>query len=146
MSQTPAGLISPDPLLSLLESAGVTRSSLIRVTGPSGLSALLWLCRHGFEQVGYVKPRPDGPREKADAVIIAHTCDEAALAALLASGAPVREGGVLIFRSPLAAGSRVDPIHRLLQSHGYDVEQCLHGGHRELHVARRRVRDLRQAA
>ena len=141
------GLLSSDPLISLLERAQVKKSSLIRVTGPSGLSALLWLCRHGYEQVGYLKPGA-GPHEQPDALIIAHTCDEASLRNLFATGPHVREGGVLVFQSPLpdAAGSRADPIHRLLADHGYIVERCLHGARRELHVARRLAQSWRKAA
>ncbi|MDB5459476.1 MAG: hypothetical protein JWO72_1217 [Caulobacteraceae bacterium] len=143
------GLLSSDPLLSLLEGVRVGKSSLIRVTGPSGLSALLWLCRHGFERVGYVKPGSGGPHEEADALIIAHTCDEPALARLLATGPHVREGGVLFFRSHLPntdEGLGPDLIHGLLQLHGYVVEKCMHGSHRELHVARRAPRQWLRAA
>jgi hypothetical protein len=141
------GLLSSDPLMSLLERAQVTKSSLIRVTGPSGLSALLWLCRHGFEQVGYLRPGA-GPHEAPDALIVAHTCDEASLEALLSGGPHVREGGALVFQSPLppALGIRADPIHRLLERHGYAIEQCHHGHRRELHVARRRHGDLLRKA
>jgi hypothetical protein len=142
------GLLSADPLLSLLEDVQVSKSSLIRVTGSSGLSALLWLCRHGFERVGYVKPGA-ASHDEADAVIIAHTCDAPTLAGLLAAGPHVREGGVLIFRSPLPMTDeelRCDPIHRLLQANGYVVEKCLHGSHRELHVARRNRHQWLKAA
>ena len=147
--ESSTGLLSIDPLLSLLEAAQVKTSSLIRVTGPSGLSALLWLCRHGFERVGYVKADAACPHEQADALIVAHTCDYGALKQLLATGPHVREGGVLILRSPLpAAGAdrRSDPIHRLLEMNGYVVEQCLHGRNRELHVARRRPHEWLKAA
>jgi hypothetical protein len=135
-----SGLLSSDPLMSLLERAHVTRSSLIRVTGSSGLSALLWLCRHDYQQVGYLRPGA-GPHEQPDALIVAHTCDEATLRDLLATGPHVREGGALIFQSPLpdVPDFRADPIHRLLKSHGYEVEECHHGQRRELHVARRQA-------
>ena len=139
MSQdSSSGLLSSDPLMSLLERAHVTKSSLIRVTGSSGLSALLWLCRHDYQQVGYLRPGA-GPHEQPDALIVAHTCDEATLRDLLATGPHVREGGALIFQSPLprVVAFRADPIHRLLKSHGYEVEECHHGQRRELHVARR---------
>jgi hypothetical protein len=109
----------------------------------------LWLCRHGFEQVGYIKPGSGGPHQEADALIVAHTCDEPALQRLLSTGPHVREGGVLIFRSPLptaAQGVRSDPIHRLLETNGYVIETCLHGSRRELHVARRRPHALLKAA
>jgi len=145
--ESSTGLLSSDPLICLLERAQVRKSSLIRVTGPSGLSALLWLCRHGYEQVGYLKPGA-GPHEQPDALIIAHTCDEASLLRLLENGPHVREGGVLVFQSPLprALGFRADPIHQLLRNHGYAVEQCLHGARRELHVARRLALAWREAA
>jgi hypothetical protein len=141
------GLLSSDPLISLLDRAQVTKSSLIRVTGPSGLSALLWLCRHGYEKVGYLRPGA-GPHEQPDALIVAHTCDEASLGSLLETGPHVREGGVLVFQSPLprVLAFRADPIHRLLKSHGYTIEQCLHGARRKLHVARRLVETWRKAA
>jgi hypothetical protein len=144
---TGAGLLSSDPLIALLARAHVTKSSLIRVTGPSGLSALLWLCRHGYEQVGYLKPGA-GPHEQPDALIVAHTCDEAALRHLLETGPHVREGGALVFQSPLprVLGFRADPIHRLLKAHGYVVEQCHHGQRRELHVARRAPHEWLKAA
>jgi hypothetical protein len=143
-----SGLLSSDPLISLLERAHVTKSSLIRVTGSSGLSALLWLCRHDYERVGYLRPGA-GPHEEPDALMVAHTCDEATLRDLLETGPHVREGGALIFQSPLprVLAFRADPIHRLLKSHGYEVEECHHGQRRELHVARRQPTvPLRKAA
>ena len=145
--ESSSGLLSSDPLISLLERAQVTKSSLIRVTGASGLSALLWLCRHGYEQVGYLRPG-HGPHEQPDALIVAHTCDEPTLRNLLSTGPHVREGGVLVFQSPLpgASSPHGDAIHRLLKSHGYAVEQCLHGARRELHVARRLAQAWRKAA
>lgn len=132
------GLLSSDPLISLLARARINKTSLIRVTGSSGLSALLWLCRHDYEQVGYLRPGA-GPHEQPDALIVAHTCDEAALRHLLETGPHVREGGALVFLSPLprVLAFRGDPVHRLLKSHGYAVEECHHGQRRELHVARR---------
>jgi hypothetical protein len=144
MSQEPStkgsstGLLSSDPLISLLKRANITKSSLIRVTGSSGLSAMLWLCRHGFEQVGYLRAGA-GPHEQPDALIVAHTCDEATLHDLLVTGPHVREGGALVFQSPLprVLAFRADPIHRLLKNFGYAIEECHHGQRRELHIARR---------
>ena len=144
----PAGLLSSDPLIAMLERAHVDRSSLILLTGPSGLSALLWLCRHGYERVGYLRPGA-GSHEPADALIVAHTCDDSALERLLSTGPHVREGGVMVFQSPLphADAARADPVHRLLRRHGYAIEQCHHGCRRALHVARRGWRQaFRRAA
>lgn len=142
MSSTPPVGAS---LIGILRSAGVDRHSLIRVTGPGGLPALLWLCRHDFEQVGYLKPGHGHPHEPADALMIAHTCDTPWLAHLLDCGPHVRDGGVLVFLTPLPATAKRDPIHEVLEAHGYAVERCLHGARRELHVARRGAA-LRRAA
>ncbi len=146
--ESSSGLLSSDRVISLLERAHVTRSSVIRVTGSSGLSALLWLCRRGYEQVGYLRPGA-GPHEQPDALIVAQTCDEAGLSDLLTSGQHVREGGALIFQSPLqqVLAFRADPIHRLLRNHGYVVEECHHGQRRDVHAARREWRQpLKKAA
>lgn len=147
MPQSSNGLSSGPDLVGLLEQSQVHKSSLIRVTGPSGLAALLWLCRHGYEQVGYLRAGPGCPHEQPDALIVAHTCDEAALDQLLSTGPHVREGGVLIFQSPLPASDGAeDPIHARLVRFGYRVERCLHGARRELHVARRLPCVWRKAA
>jgi len=145
MPQSSPGLSRGPDLVDLLEQSQVHKSSLIRVTGPSGLSALLWLCRQGYEQVGYLRPG-HGPHEQPDALIIAHTCDQLSLQRLLSTGPHVREGGVLIFQSPLPAQAEGDLIHRCLARFGYAVERCLPGTRRELHVARRRPQAWKKAA
>jgi hypothetical protein len=127
-------------LTDLLECAGLNKSSTIRVTGPASLAALIWFCRHGYEQVGYVRAGPC-PADDGDLVLVPQTCDVAALEAILRNGPHPRQGGVLIVQTPeLAANAAgVDPVHELLAQCGYRVERCLHGRHRELHVARRRT-------
>jgi hypothetical protein len=140
MPQSTVGRSSGADLVELLEQSLVHKSSLIRVTGPSGLPFLLWLCRHGYEQVGYLRAGQGCPREQPDALIVAHPCDELALDQILSTGPHVREGGVLIFQSPLPAEAGEgadDPVHRRLAQSGYSLERCLHGARRELHVARR---------
>lgn len=125
-----------DLLTELLARAGVDKSSAIRVTGPGGLAALLWLCRHGYEQVGYVRCGPC-PAEDGDLVLAPQTCDVDALAVILQRGPHPRAGGVLIVQTPIPSGVGPDPVHDLLMRSGYRVERCLRGHHRELHVARR---------
>lgn len=134
-----------EPLAELLDAAGVGRASRILVTGPGGLPALLWFCRHGYEQAGYVASNQARPCEDADALIVAHTCDAAWLEGLLAHGPHVREGGVLIVRSPSPPAQGRDPVHAALARHGLAVERCVRGARRELHVARR-LAALRRAA
>jgi len=128
-----------DLLTELLARAGVDKSSAIRVTGPGGLAALLWLCRHGYEQVGYVRAGPC-PAEDGDLVLAPQTCDVDALAVILRRGPHPRAGGVLIVQTPIPPDTEpgaADPVHDLLTKSGYRVERCLRGHHRELHVARR---------
>ena len=135
-----------DTLSELLQRAGVGKLSTIRITGAAGLSALLWFCRHGYEHVGYSRGGPGG--DDIDLLFVPQTCDLKALDAILSQGPHPTEGGVLIVQTPeVHAANGDDPVHDLLARRGYRVERCLHGRHRELHVARREPRSaLRSAA
>lgn len=127
-------------LTALLQVAGVSKADVIRVTGPAGLAALLWFCRHGYEQVGYVSGGR-GCCEDGDLLLVPQTCSVGELEQILRRGPRPRPGGVLIVQTPQHdPGSSHDPVHDLLGRSGYEVERCLHGHHRELHVARRRGR------
>jgi hypothetical protein len=134
--QPPSSL--SDILTDLLRRAGVDKFSSIRVTGPAGLAALLWFCRHGYEHVGYVRGGA-GPTDHGDLVLAPQTCDVDALEEILRRGPHPREGGVLIVQTPIPANDSAgaDPVHELLARSGFRVEHCLRGHHRELHVARR---------
>jgi hypothetical protein len=126
-----------DALSTILARAGLGKSSIIRVTGRAGLAALLWLCRHGYEQVGYARGGP-GTSDDGDLVLAPQTCDLNDLSNLLRFGPRPRIGGVLIVQTPAPADATLDPARVLLERSGYRVERCLRGQHRELHVARRR--------
>jgi len=135
-----------DALDELLLRAGVGKLSTIRVTGPAGLASLLWFCRHGYEHVGYSRGGPDAA-DPIDLLFVPQTCDLQALDTILKQGPHPAEGGVLIVQTPDArAVDGVDPVHDLLERRGYHVERCLHGRHRELHVARRRPREPYRSA
>ena len=126
-----------ETLADLLQGAGLGKADTIRITGPAGLAALLWFCRHGYEQVGYVGAGR-GPHEDGDLLLAPQTRSVCQLEQMLRSGPRPRRGGVLIVQTPLPAqATGVDPVHDLLSREGYRVERCLHGRHRELHVARR---------
>jgi len=135
-----------DTLSELLQRAGVGKLSTIRVTGAAGLASLLWFCRHGYEHVGYSRCGPGG--DDIDLLFVPQTCDLTTLDAILSQGPHPAEGGVLIVQTPeRRAANGDDPVHDLLARRGYRVERCLHGRHRELHVARREPRAaLRSAA
>jgi hypothetical protein len=133
-------------LSDLLQSAGLGKADTIRVTGPAGLAALLWFCRHGYDQVGYVSTGR-GPCEDGDLLLVPQTCTVGELEQILQSGPRPRPGGVLIVQTPQEVSeSGRDPVHDLLARAGYQVERCLHGRHRELHVARRHGRAEKKMA
>jgi len=141
------GLVQTAQLVALLERAGVGKSSVIRVTGPSALSALLWLCRHGYEQVGYVRPGAGAPHEsEPDAILVAHTCDEIDLKRLLTVGRLVRPGGVFIFQIRAGCEASALGVDWLIESAGFTTEQRLDGERRALIIARRRSLSMRKAA
>ena len=120
-----------DILSDLLTQAGVDKSSSVHVTGPASLAALLWFCRHGYDQVGLVGAGRC-PANDCDLLLAPQTCDLTALAAMLDHGPHPRAGGVLIVQTPTDA-----PASALLAQAGYRVERCVRGHHRDLHVARR---------
>jgi hypothetical protein len=127
-------------LESVLAPAGIDRGSVIRITGSAGLAALLWFCRHGYTQVGYVQGGPS-PADGGDLLLVPQTLELDALDRLLSRGPHVRAGGVLIVQTA-EHGDTVapDPAQLLLVRHGYHIERCIHGQHRTLHVARRQPR------
>lgn len=139
MSESVSGsLVQPTSLLAFLERAGVAKSSVIRVTGPSALSALLWLCRHDYDHVGYVRGAEGAPHEEEpDAIIVAHTCRELELKRLLTVGRQVRPGGAFIFRLRTDPGSHPLGLEWMLRQAGFSVEQRLDGARRALIIARR---------
>ena len=127
-------------LTDLLQNAGLGKADTTRITGPAGLAALLWFCRHGYEQVGYVGPGR-GPHEDGDLLLVPQTCSVDELKEILRWGPRPRPGGVLIVQTPQCdPGLPCDPVRDLLGRAGYEVERCLRGRHRELHVARRHPR------
>lgn len=125
-----------DTLTELLAGAGVSKTDTIRVTGPAGLAALLWFCRHGYEQVGYVS-MGRGPCDDSDLLLVPQTCAIQDLERILRAGPHPRDGGVLIVQTPETCDHGGDAVQDLLGRAGYRVERCLRGRHRELHVARR---------
>lgn len=138
----------PDPLSKILQDSGVRPDSAVRVTGKDGLAPLIWLCRHGFENVAYVRQGQGAPRDPGDVLLILHNTAPDELERLLNDRPPVRQGGLIIVRTPAPpAGARNDPVHHILERAGYAVERCIPRRTHEVHVARRRARtDDRKAA
>lgn len=136
-AEQPLGADGP-ALGRILRQAGLGKSSIVRVTGPAGLTAALWLCRHGFEHAAYVHARWVGSMRSVDALIAPHAATSHELKALLAGADCLREGGVLIAqtaREDLAGG--VDPVSQLLASLGYQLEHQISDKGRRVCIARR---------
>jgi len=132
----------------VLRHAGVGRTSVVRVTGPSGLIAALWLCRHGWTRTDYVHANWAGTVGSVDALVVPHVCGGRELMALLEGGDCLREGGVLIVQTaPAGADAGQDPLPVLLASLGFQLERGLTDRRRQILIARRRgVPGLRHAA
>jgi hypothetical protein len=146
-SSEPGGLLQARELVALLERAGVTRTSVIRLIGPHGLPALLWLCRHGYEDVGCFRPGVGLPHdEEPDAVLVAHTCGEIELKRVLPVARQVRAGGALVFQLRMGPAAEPLAIDWLLEHAGFQPEARFDGERRALIVARRRTVALRRAA
>jgi hypothetical protein len=129
----------------MLTRAGIGKADRIQVVGPASLAAVLWLFRHGYRQVG-VMTLGRGPRDANDLILVPQTCTIEGVEDILQRGPHPREGGVLIVQTHTGPGSAADDVHLLLDRAGYRVERCLHGRHRDLHVARRRRRPIDRLA
>ena len=118
----------------LLERAGILKTSVIHVAGEGGLQTLLWLCRHGYEQVGFL--HGVGPAEPADVVLAPCAGDAAALDDVLAQASHLPAGGLMLVRArPSMSG---EATAERLRRAGFSVEACAPGRHRDLFLARRR--------
>lgn len=142
----PSSPISIDPLSRLLEDAGVHKDSVIRVTGSHGLAALIWFCRHGFDQVGYVRPEGFPAMAEAQVLLVAGPCDAEALEALLDHGPRLCDGGLMIVQTPRASLGDPRAAHRIFRRHGMVVVRRLPRHHRELCLARRPEGQMAHAA
>ena len=93
-------------LIPCLDLAGLSRRHLILVAGPGALPAMLWLCRHGYEQAVHLGPHsPRCATPAADALFVPHLSGAAGLTSILPSAGCVREGGVLILRTSAGAAA-----------------------------------------
>lgn len=132
-------LAADDAALSrVLRQAGVTKQSNVRVTGPSGLTTVLWLYRHGYEQAAYVHANWVSSTRTADALLIPHPCGSEELAGLLQHGDCLRDGGVLIVQTPAELTDfELDQIAARLESLGYQLEHRVFEKGRAVFIARR---------
>jgi len=135
-----------DALRRALRRAEAPHEARLFVTGPAGLTALLWLYRHDYPGAVYVHsnrlvnwPTP------ADVVLIPHACRPDELAAILGDGRCVREGGALIVQAPPGTSHDIVTVPSILADTGFEVEALLAGHGYSVYVARRVERFKRAA-
>lgn len=127
-----------EALSRVLRDAGVGRDDMIWVTGPAGLTALIWLNREGYNDAAYAHANRIRMARPADAVLIPHAAKPAGLVDMLEGATCVREGGVLIVQ--LAGGvSAAAPngVMGLLSQLGYQVQGQVTAKGRTVCIARR---------
>ncbi|HWA63591.1 MAG TPA: hypothetical protein VG939_19600 [Caulobacteraceae bacterium] len=120
----------------VLDRARVARDSLVRVTGPAGLAAMIWLNRHGYIGAVYSHASIVGKcREPADVLLVPHACGPKELADMLATGECVRPDGLLIVQ---ASGGDDLPggYAGVLEDRGFAIEHVVADRGRTVHVAR----------
>jgi hypothetical protein len=117
----------------LLQRAGIRKTSVIQVVGEGGLQALLWLCRHGYEQVGFL--HGIGPAEPADVLLAPCAGDAAALDDALKQASHLPAGGLMLVRARPTIGG--EATAERLRRAGFSVERRVPGRHRDLFLARR---------
>lgn len=142
----PVRILAPAPplgtdgpaLARILQLSGLNKASTIRLTGPCGVEAALWLCRHGFERAAYVHANWVGAMRSADALVVADPVSEAALEELLGGGDCLRLGGVVIAQVAQGVDEAAhDHLQLALEALGYRLERRIAERGREILIARR---------
>jgi hypothetical protein len=121
-----------------LASLGIRKTSAIHLVGKGALAPLLWLCRHGFEEVVMLSGGP-APSEPADLLVSLETSGPAAFERLASDLPHVRPGGVVIVRTDHRRRADRSRANSLLGRHGFRIERRLRGDRRDVYVARREL-------
>lgn len=125
-------------LMCILQAAGVKKDDLIRVIGPSGPLAALWLSHHGYSDAVFGRATAGEHTRPADALVVAHPCAAEQLAPLLDLAGAVKEHGALIIQTrPGRLGEEFDAVSTLLDSRGFRAQRHLNDKGRPICIARR---------
>ena len=135
-SESAEGALSfSESLCALLRSAGILKTSVIRVVGQGRLHALLWLCRHGYEQVGLMHGA--SPAEPAEVVLVPSACPPEALEQILAQASHLQRNGLVVLGTRRGGVGAAEATSAVLGRHGFRVERRVSGHHRDIYLARR---------
>jgi hypothetical protein len=125
-------------MMRVLTAAGVDKTDLIRIVGPSAPLAAIWLSRHGFERAVVARAAAGGAPRPADAILIGQPCVADALAGLLAIAGEVRhDGAVLVQTRPGRDGEEAEHLADTLGRLGFTIQRRLNDKGRPIFIARR---------
>jgi hypothetical protein len=128
-----------------LAGLGIGRTSAIHLVGRGALAPLLWLCRHGFDEVTALSG-VRSPSEPADLLVSLDTCGTAAFEQLAGDLPHVKPGGLVIVRTDRRRRTDRQRASRLLGRDGFRIERRLRQGRRDVYVARREILAATSAA
>jgi hypothetical protein len=97
---------------------------------------LLWLCRHGFDEVTALSGARS-PSEPADLLVSLDTSGTAAFEQLASDLPHVKPGGLVIVRTDRRRHTDRERANRLLGRGDFRIERMLRHGLRDVYVARR---------
>lgn len=131
------GPAAPHPFELLLSDAGVSHASRIQVTGASAFATLLWLLRHGYDDVTVVRGHGPNTAGPADVLIVAQTCWADQLETLLRHGPHLAPGGLLVVQTPHGSAPFEVVGGEAFMAGGLALERRIVGVRRDINVARR---------
>jgi hypothetical protein len=125
-------------LMRILHAAGVEKDDLIRVVGPSGPLAALWLGRHGYHRAVFVRTSTAEHARPANALLVAQPCAAEQLAPLLDVAGPVSDDVTLVVQTrPGLGGDEFEAVASLLRRQGFRAQRRLNDKGRPICIARR---------
>jgi hypothetical protein len=125
-------------MMRVLTAAGVDKTDLIRIVGPSAPLAALWLSRHGFERAVVARAAPPASARPADAILIGQPCAADQLGALLAIAGAIHDDGALLVQTrPERGGEGAERLAGVLGELGFRAQRRLNDKGRPILVARR---------
>jgi hypothetical protein len=123
-------------LARVLAAAGIEKTDVVRVMGPSGLLAALWLAEHGYQRAFFARSLSSG--QPADAVLIPHACSPEAVAEMIDAAEAVCDGGVVIVQARSGrSGEELEAISAFLRRLGFDAQRRVNDKGRQICIARR---------
>jgi hypothetical protein len=135
-------------MMRVLNAAGIDKSDLIRVVGPSAALAAIWLSRHGYERAVVARAAPSGAARPADAILIGQPCSADELGELMAIAGEVHDdGAVLVQTRQGRGGEEAEALANVLGQLGFRAQRRLNDKGRPIFIARRiGLPTLRKAA